>query len=154
MADFFDSSAWSLISVLLQVSAVVFWLALAFWTFQDARRRVRDSWLIVGAVILSVVLPVLGTLVYLLLRPPEYLIDAHERELEVAALEARIEGERCPECDYPTDRKFLSCPQCLRKLREPCMRCSEPLDPRWKICPYCESVTPGMSTSPVDRLTS
>lgn len=154
MSDFFDSAAWSLVSVLLQVFAVAFWLALVYWTFQDARRRVNDSWLVVAAVILSVVLPVLGTVVYLLLRPPEYLIDAHERELEVAALEARLEGERCPECDHPTDRKFLSCPQCLRKLREPCMRCSEPLDPRWKICPYCESVAPGMSSPPADRLTS
>ena len=50
---------------------MAFWLALVVWTYQDARRRIRDSWAIVGAVVLSVVLPVLGTLIYLLLRPPE-----------------------------------------------------------------------------------
>ena len=62
-------------------------------------------------------------------------------------------GGTCPDCHYPTDRRFLSCPQCLRKLREPCVRCGEPLDPRWKICPYCETVAPGFPTEPVDRLT-
>ena len=153
ISDFFDSSAWSLISILLQVFAVAFWLALVYWTYQDARRRISDTYPIVGAVLVSLLLPILGTFLYLLLRPPEYLVDAHERELELAALEARLESARCPDCDHPVDRKFLSCPQCLRKLREPCMRCAEPLDPRWKICPYCESVAPGMPTTPVDRLT-
>ena len=138
----------------LQVFAVVFWLALVFWTFQDARRRMQETWLVAGAVLLTLVLPVLGTIIYLLLRPPEYLVDAHERELELAVLEARAGAGRCPDCDYPADPKFLSCPQCLRKLREPCLRCSEPLDPRWKICPYCEAVAPGVPSSPADRLTS
>ena len=135
---------------MLEVFAVAFWLALVYWTFQDARRRVGEPWLIGAAVMLSFVLPVLGTLIYLLIRPPEYLMDAHERELEGAALEASL--SHCPECEYPVDRRFLSCPSCLRKLREPCSRCGEPLDPRWKICPYCESVAPGVQAPPVDRL--
>jgi hypothetical protein len=43
---------------------------------------VRFFW---GAVALLV--PFLGTLIYLIVRPPEYLLDSRERELEVAVLE-------------------------------------------------------------------
>jgi hypothetical protein len=147
ISNFFSSSTWSIISFALKAAAVALWLALVYWTYQDARRRIREPALIAGACALSLLLPFIGTIIYLIVRPPEYLADARERELEVLALERRVEGAHCPDCDYPIEAKFLSCPSCLRKLRESCSRCGEALDPRWKICPYCETVvSPGYST--------
>ena len=146
VSNFFDSSAWSAISFILKAAVVVFWLALIYWTWQDARRRVQDPLVIAGAVALATFIPFLGALIYLIVRPPEYLADARERELEMVALERRLEGAHCPDCGEPTEQRFLSCPSCLRKLREPCSRCGEVLDPRWKICPFCETViAPGLS---------
>ncbi|MEQ8834600.1 MAG: hypothetical protein RIB67_09175 [Miltoncostaeaceae bacterium] len=90
ISGFFESGAWDLTVLLLQAFAVTFWLALIFWTFQDARRRIENPGLVAACVALSVVLPYLGSIVYLIVRPPEYLDDVRERELELIALEQRL----------------------------------------------------------------
>jgi len=120
---------------------VVIWLALIYWTFADARRRIDDP-LLVGCATVASVFPFAGTIVYLIVRPPEYLEDVRERELEIAAAEARLatlEHVHCQYCGFEVEKDFLRCPSCLRRLREPCTVCARPLDPRWKICPYCEA---------------
>jgi hypothetical protein len=123
----------------------VLWLALVFWTYADAKRRIADRMLIACATLASV-FPFIGTIVYMILRPPEYLDDVRERELEMAGAEARLqrlEGMACPYCEFEVEKSFLRCPSCLRRLKEPCGTCGKPLDPRWKICPYCESEIAG-----------
>jgi len=126
---------------LLLLFLVVIWLALIYWTFADARRRIGDP-LLVGCATAASVFPFVGTVVYLIVRPPEYLEDVRERELEIAAAEARLatlEHVHCQYCGFEVEKDFLRCPSCLRRLREPCTVCARPLDPRWKICPYCEA---------------
>ena len=90
ISDFFDSGLWSAISLLLQVFVVLLWLALAYWTYQDARRRIESPPLVAACVALSVFIPFLGSIIYLIVRPPEYLDEARERELELLALEQRL----------------------------------------------------------------
>src|SRR3954470_4767304 len=126
---------------LLLLFLVVLWLALVFWTYMDARRRIADPMLVACAAAASL-FPFIGTIVYVIVRPPEYLEDVRERELEIAAAEARlasIEQLGCPHCGFEIEKSFLRCPSCLRRLKEPCKVCARPLDPRWKICPYCEA---------------
>jgi len=126
---------------LLLLFLVVIWLALIFWTFSDARRRIADP-MLVGCATTASLFPFVGTIVYLIVRPPEYLEDVRERELEIAAAEARLanlEHLHCQYCGFEIERSFLRCPSCLRRLKEPCTVCGKPLDPRWKICPYCEA---------------
>jgi hypothetical protein len=126
---------------LLIIFLVVVYLALIWWTYLDARRRIEDPVLIACATAASV-FPFLGTVVYTILRPAEYLEDREERELELRAAELelrqRIE-QSCPHCEYPVERSYLRCPNCERRLRNPCRKCHKPLDPRWGICPYCET---------------
>jgi hypothetical protein len=127
---------------LLVLFLVAIWLALVFWTFADARRRIEDPMLVGCATAASFFFPFVGSIVYAIVRPPEYLEDVRERELEIAAAEARlhqVEGMHCPHCDFEIEKSFLRCPSCLRRLKEPCGTCGRPLDPRWKICPYCEA---------------
>jgi hypothetical protein len=129
---------------LLLLFLAVLWLALVYWTYADAKRRIADP-MLVGCAALAALFPFAGTLVYMVVRPPEYLEDVHERELEIAAAEARLAAateEACPYCEYPVERSFLRCPSCLRRLKEPCGTCRKPLDPRWRICPYCEAEVP------------
>ena len=126
---------------LLLLFLVVVWLALIYWTFADARRRIADPMLVACATAASL-FPFVGTIVYLIVRPPEYLEDVRERDLEIAAAEARLQNLEHPQCQYcgfEVERAFLRCPSCLRRLKEPCNVCGKPLDPRWKICPYCEA---------------
>ena len=104
---------------LLLLFLVVIWLALIYWTFADARRRIDDP-LLVGCATAASLFPFVGTIVYLIVRPPEYLEDVRERELEIAAAEARLaslEHLHCPYCGFEVEKDFLRCPSCLRRLQ-------------------------------------
>src|SRR5882757_3935348 len=123
---------------LLILFLVVVWLALVYWTYADARRRISDPMLIGCATAASLFLFV-GTIVYMIVRPPEYLDDVRERELEMQAAEARLAElgyHLCPHCDYEVEKDYLRCPSCMRKLKDPCKACGRPLDPAWKVSPF------------------
>jgi len=144
--DFFDSGAWLVIRNLSIFFVVVFWLATAYWVFKDARRRVDDPWLVAMATILGLVPPFVGPIIYLFFRPPEYLEDVRERELEIQAMEERLATRElhCPVCRAQVDPSFLVCPVCTTKLKQACVTCASPLEALWQICPYC--ATPVAST--------
>ena len=140
---------------LFVVVVVVIWLALVYWTYSDAKRRIDDRFLVLCATA-GALFPFVGSLVYLIVRPPEFLDDVRERDLEIAAAEARLNqagGGSCSHCDEPIEKDFLRCPACLRKLREPCGSCSKPLEPEWRICPYCESETAAVAGAPAGAAT-
>jgi double zinc ribbon protein len=141
-----ESNALDTAFKLLVLVLVVVWLALVWFTFADARRRIADPLLIATATVAAFIFPFVGTIVYMIVRPPEYLDDVRERELEIQAVEARLHEQDvhfCPHCEYQVEKAFLRCPNCLRKLKDPCQVCGKPLDPEWKICPYCEAEIPG-----------
>jgi len=142
-----ESSGLNLAIDLLILFVVVLYLSLIYWTYADARRRIVDPMLI-GCATAASLFPFVGTIVYMILRPPEYLEDARERELEIQAAELRLhelDSTLCPHCDYRIERDFIRCPSCLRKLKDRCVSCSRPLDQAWTMCPYCETEVPGMS---------
>ena len=88
---------------LLILFLVVVWLALVYWTYADARRRIADQ-MLVGCAALASLFPFVGTIVYMIVRPPEYLDDVRERELELRAAELRVaqaEDLACPYCEAP-----------------------------------------------------
>jgi hypothetical protein len=147
--DFFNSDTWLVIRNLAIFFVAVFWLASAYWVYKDARRRIGDPWLVAMATLLGLVPPFIGPLVYLFFRPPEYLEDVRERELEIRAMEERLGGRdsQCPVCRVPVEPEFLVCPVCTTKLRQACVTCKQPLEPLWQVCPYCE--TPIVRRSPV-----
>jgi hypothetical protein len=123
------------------LAIIVVWLALIVYTYFDAKRRISDPFLVACATIGSF-FPYIGTAVYAIVRPPEFLEDAHERELEIRAAELRVRQlteASCPNCEYPVEKNFLRCPKCQRRLKDPCPSCGKPVDPRWALCPYCES---------------
>jgi RNA polymerase subunit RPABC4/transcription elongation factor Spt4 len=148
-----DSDGLSLAVNLLILFLVVVWFALIYWTNADARRRISDPMLVACATAASL-FPFVGTIIYMIVRPPEYLDDVRERELEIQAAEARLHElnyQLCPHCDYPVQRDFLVCPSCMSRLKEPCRTCQRPLDPAWPICPYCETEVPGMAPTSTRR---
>jgi len=145
-----ESSGLNLAVDLVIVFLVVLYLALAYWTYADAQRRVVDPMLVGCATAAALLFPFVGAIVYLIVRPPEFLEDVRERELEMEAAEARVrdlEGTLCPHCEYRIEPDFVRCPSCLRKLKERCTNCSRPLEPVWTICPYCEADVPPASAA-------
>lgn len=117
---------------------------MTIWTFRDIRARSRDFLAQILATLLVIVLPIVGLVVYLMLRPRETLADAYERSLEQEALlQAIEEPEICPGCGQRVKSDYLHCPTCHTRLKTACPECSRPLHLRWSLCPYCGvSITP------------
>ncbi len=135
----------NLAATLFILMIVVVWLALIVYTYFDAKRRISDPFLVACATIGSF-FPYIGTAVYAIVRPPEFLEDAHERELEIRAAELKVRQlteASCPNCEYPVEKSYLRCPKCQHRLKDPCPSCGKPVDPRWAMCPYCESSLAG-----------
>jgi hypothetical protein len=151
--DFFDSSTFTMVLRLAAFFFFALYLALVFWTYKDAKRRIADPVLVGVAVATALVFPFVGVLIYVILRPPEYLDDVRERELEIRAMEKRVgSNARCPYCRSDIEPSFLSCPVCTNKLKQACRRCKSPLEAHWQICPYCEtSVRRGEHDTAVER---
>jgi Double zinc ribbon len=137
--DFFDSGTWMVMRNLTLFFLVVFWLATVYWVFKDARRRIEDPWMVAMATILGAIPPFLGPIIYLFFRPPEYLEDVRERELEIRAMEDRLASRdvRCPVCRANVDAQWLVCPVCTTRLKQACEQCGSPLEPLWQMCPHC-----------------
>jgi len=142
--DFFHSGTWEAVRLGLVALVVVFWLATVYWVNKDARRRIEEPVLIVLATVVGAFPPFLGPLIYMLFRPPEYLEDVRERELEIRAIEGRLGGAevKCKVCGCTVEPDFLVCPVCTTKLRAPCEGCNRPLEPAWQVCPYCATPVP------------
>ena len=106
---------------------------------RDARRRIRDPFLVFVATLLGLAPPYIGPVVYLLFRPSETIADVRSRRAELRALEQQLTRSQpaCPVCNSPVEPDFLACPVCTTMLREPCAACKTPLEPLWQLCPYC-----------------
>jgi hypothetical protein len=152
--DFFSSGLWVAIYRLAIFFAVVFWLAVVFWVYKDARRRIEDPWLVAVSTVLGAVPPFVGAFIYMLFRPPEYLEDVRERELEIKAMERRLGGRdlHCPVCRAEVDSSFLICPVCTTRLRQACTGCNAPLEALWQVCPFCETpIESDGTTVPIEQ---
>ncbi|HKC77011.1 MAG TPA: zinc ribbon domain-containing protein [Gaiellaceae bacterium] len=141
LASFISSGTSHAVLNGLLFFAFVLWLCLGFWTYKDAKRRMEDPLFIGLSVLVALVIPYVGPFIYMLFRPPEYLEDVRERELEIKAIEDRIAhaDHRCPVCHAEVDEAYLVCPVCTTKLKQACVNCSAPLEPIWQVCPYCET---------------
>jgi len=143
--------------ILDTIADLLLWLALAggiiftalyggtiVWTFRDMRARSRDVLALIVAVLLVALVPLIGLVVYMMLRPRETLAEAYERSLEQEALlQAIEEPETCSGCGQRVKGDYILCPTCHTRLKQPCANCSRPLHLHWAVCPYCgASVTP------------
>ncbi len=149
--NFFHSGTWHAVSLGLVALVLLFWLATVYWVNKDARRRIEQPSLVALATLVGAIPPFLGPLIYMLFRPPEYLEDVRERELEIRAIESRLGPPelKCRVCGCAVEPDFLVCPVCTTKLRAPCAECNRPLEPAWQVCPYCATPVPVPSPVPL-----
>jgi RNA polymerase subunit RPABC4/transcription elongation factor Spt4 len=132
------------------------WLSLIFWAFRDIRKRTRDPFMRILAVIVVAVLFLPGILIYLILRPPRTLEEEYQQSLEEEALLQTIEDASiCPGCNRRIESTWLACPNCHTLLKKQCKACGKVINLPWNLCPYCASPVEGMQKEPaVDAETS
>ena len=125
---------------------LAFWLSLSYWAFRDARERSNSVLFHVFATGLSLVLPIFGLFIYMIIRPPLTMAERRALELETQALSepggpAR-ELRPCPSCGEPIDSQYVLCPHCKTQFSKLCPRCNKQLKLGWSVCPYCAEEVP------------
>ncbi len=114
------------------------WLSLIIWAFRDMRSRSRDPFAQILAAVLVALIPFIGIIIYLILRPPETLAEAYEKALEEEALLQEIEERpTCPGCSRTINPNWILCPHCHTRLRKACPDCNSLMDLQWTLCPFC-----------------
>jgi RNA polymerase subunit RPABC4/transcription elongation factor Spt4 len=136
ISNFLESPILRISGQLVLLLFIVLWVSLVYWTYADASRRgaLRVLW---GFI--AFIFPYVGTLIYLIVRPPEYLEESRGRELELAVLERELTNTvlLCPNCRNLVERDYLICPSCAWELKKSCVNCEKPLKMEWEMCPYC-----------------
>lgn len=137
-------TAFTVVVVLL---AILYVLSI-IWVVRDAYLR-GTTWYIWAIVAL---VPLVGVIAYILLRPPLLRIDRDEQELEIALKQRQLMnyGE-CATCGYPVDASYVICPNCHTQLKNLCSHCERALEPSWAICPYCATPVAGSTPSRSSR---
>jgi len=127
------------------------WISLVVWAFRDMRLRSRDPFSQFLSALIVAALPIVGIIIYLILRPSETLAEAYERALEEEALLQEIEERpACPGCSRTIDPGWILCPHCHTRLKKACPDCHALLELQWNLCPFCGSrhVDPFKADSP------
>lgn len=116
------------------------------YVFIDARRRGASAYVAWGIIAL---IPFVGLIAYLVLRPHSYASDREEQELDMALRERQLaQYGTCPQCGAPIEKDFVVCPVCDTQVRNVCPSCHRPLDAHWKVCPLLPNSHPVTHPSP------
>ncbi len=148
------ASYLALVIAITGATLAALWLSLVIWAFRDMRLRSRDPIAQVLAAIVVAILPIVGIVIYLILRPPEKLAEAYERALEEEALLQEIEERpRCPHCARTVEPGWILCAYCHTRVRKRCRDCEQLLELPWELCPFCgnHQVDPYRVEPPVEQ---
>lgn len=139
-SDLFNSIATA-VSVIVAVFGAfffAFWIAMGIWAFNDIRSRSRDWLAILLACLLVLIFPVVGLVLYLMIRPKHTLAEVYDRALEEEALLREIEETlACITCGIPVKENWVYCPNCHQQLQHSCTTCKNLVRNEWEICVFC-----------------
>jgi RNA polymerase subunit RPABC4/transcription elongation factor Spt4 len=124
-----------------------FWIAMGIWTFNDVRARTRDWLVITLAVALVLIFPLIGLILYMMIRPKSTLAEVYDRALEEEALLRELEETMtCHQCGAPVNEAWVYCPNCHSQLQHSCPSCGKLARNEWEICVFCGSPQPRTAT--------
>jgi RNA polymerase subunit RPABC4/transcription elongation factor Spt4 len=126
-----------------------FWIAMGIWAFNDIRSRTRDWLVITLAVALVLIFPLIGLILYMMIRPKATLAEVYDRALEEEALLRELEETMtCHQCGAPVNEAWVYCPNCHSQLQHSCPSCGKLARNEWEICVFCGSPQPRAAARP------
>lgn len=116
---------------------VALYLLSVVYAFIDAKRRGVQAFWAWG---LLALVPFVGLMAYIVMRPASYVADREEQELDMALRERQLaQYGSCPNCGTTIEKDFIVCPVCNTQVRNVCPTCKRPLEAHWKVCPFCRT---------------
>lgn len=123
---------------LLAAFVILLYILSPIYVVRDARRRGVSAWFV--WMLAAILLPGVGLVLYLVLRPGSYVVDREEQALDIALREHQLSKYGvCPNCGAHIDEDFIVCPICDTQVRNVCPTCHRPLNADWNVCPYCRT---------------
>lgn len=130
---------------------LVLWFASILWVYRDIQSRSQDPITQAIGVGISVVFPLVGLPVYMVVRPQETLQDAYDRQLEQEAILSELHSVTgCPNCRRPVQDDFQFCAFCGTSLKTACASCNRLLQFSWRVCPSCQTPKPRPQPDPAE----
>ena len=146
------ATAAGIIVAVLGAFLFAFWVAMGIWAFNDIRSRTHDWLSILLAVLLVMAFPIIGLVLYTMIRPKQTLAEVYDRALEEEALLRELEVTlACPTCGVPVKENWVYCAACHNQLQHSCPNCNKLARNEWDICVYCGTNQQSSVASPFVR---
>lgn len=113
------------------------WISIIVWVTRDSIDRSDSLIFQVFAIVLNIVIPILGVLLYLIVRPAKTSMERYYEEIEQRILTETSDSTTCEHCLTAVEKTYLFCPNCGEKLMKACASCKKPYPPKYAICPFC-----------------
>jgi RNA polymerase subunit RPABC4/transcription elongation factor Spt4 len=139
MIDFAGSSAFGT----FQIAAIAYlgflWLSIIIWVTRDSISRSNSLIFQTFSILINIIVPILGVLLYLIIRPGKTNMDRYYEEIERHMIleNGEEKGGICEKCLIPVDKDYTFCPNCGTKAKKVCNKCKKHFPGIWGICPYC-----------------
>ncbi|KUK77421.1 MAG: hypothetical protein XD93_0330, partial [candidate division WS6 bacterium 34_10] len=131
------SANYNMLGTAFMLISIVFWLVVTSWIWVDSDERTTNKWMRFFYVLIGLI-PVLGWIIYLIVRPSETIDEIYWGDLERRYLkyEAKDLGD-CPRCGTQLFPGFIFCPNCKKRLKRKCSECGVYVDMEYKYCTNC-----------------
>ncbi len=134
--------------IILIAYGALLWLSIMIWVTRDALSRSESIMFQAFSILLSIGVPILGVILYLIIRPSKTLSDRYYEMLEAKVLEEEskegmLQGTQdghqshCDKCLIPVKDDYAYCPNCSIKLKKSCDSCKKTFPNIWSLCPFC-----------------
>ena len=149
--QFLNSPSFTLWQIIALVYVGLLWLSIIIWVTRDSISRSSSLAFQIFAILINLVVPILGVMLYLIIRPGRTHVERYYETLEKQLLEDKgTDGITCEKCMTVLDKNFIFCPNCRQKLKKECDQCHQSFPSIWEVCPYCGS---GYKKNPLKKTT-
>ncbi len=124
--------------IFLGISLGAMWLLSVYWVYQDIFNRTKNVILQIVAIVVVIVFPFAGLLMYVLLRPAQTMEERRLQLLDEKIMRRQMgDLSLCPHCRKSVAEDFLFCPFCRKKIKDTCPGCEHIVNRQYEVCPYC-----------------
>ncbi len=137
--DFLSSDTFGTVKIAVLAYFSLLWLAIIIWVTRDVLQRSKSILFQAFSILLVIIVPILGVLLYLIVRPGKTRTERYYEELERNMMEGESQSElnTCDKCLTPADKDYSYCPNCGESLKKSCSKCKKTFPNVWNICPFC-----------------